>query len=145
MYFQAFAAQLTLQLGQVSAQVQQLSTQVAQIGPLRAEVQQLSTQVAQIGPLRAEVANMRVEFSSAIRNSNAMSFNRGVVLPGHALQPLVTRAGEVPADFPATRADLRNLQGQVCSHLLIAYEQPVPDAVWARKEALSNFIGTPPA
>ncbi|KAI0920680.1 hypothetical protein AcW1_002349 [Taiwanofungus camphoratus] len=62
-----------------------------------------------------------------------------------AIQPLVMTNGKTPANFPATKGEFECLTKERYEHLLKSYDQPIKGDTAAKREAIREFLGLPPA
>jgi hypothetical protein len=85
-----------------------------------------------------------------VEQNEARAANRHVMIPHQLLTPLpILNAPLGPANFPATRADLRGMTRHACVQLLTAYGQPVQglnaqpghDVERLAQDRLASFIG----
>ena len=76
-----------------------------------------------------------------LHNIEARQLNATAVEQGDPLVSLLTAAGKVPPNFPATRRDLHDLSNTTVKALLIDYHQPVPHDPVHRRQRLKQFIG----
>ena len=122
--------QMQQQMQQIQQQIQQQMQQQTQ--QMQQQIQQIQQQMQLMQEtLQQDQRDMNTSIAR-VSNSNATNWTQ--------LMPLPMQPG-AQAHFPRTRVDLAQLSGPQLSELLEAYAQPVPNAIVARRQAFSAFIG----
>ena len=100
---------------------------------LQQQMQQMQQQMQQ-GFLQVHVA---------LQTNAACLANRDATRGPDPLQPLPDQNGQVPPNFPATRAALEATNGPAAAALCLAYNLPVPRTLDQKREALRHHLGMP--